>query len=81
MNNGTVAISVEAIPTVVYWKANKLNETPRNGPKNEPINKGVKALLFFKEYPTDRHCRAKVMITTNPMIPVRTLICVDENGS
>ena len=81
MKTGTVAISVDAIPTEVCWKASRLSETPKKGPKKEPMAKGTNALLFRNAKLIDRHSLAKLMITIKPNIPVIALICEEANGS
>ena len=47
IKTGTVAISVEAIPNVVNLKATIPSDTPRNGPKKEPMSKAFDAFLSF----------------------------------
>ena len=37
INTGTMAMMVDAMPVLVYLIARSEKETPRKGPKNEPV--------------------------------------------
>ena len=47
INTGTIDMMVLAIPVAVFWTAKSEKYTPRNGPKNAPINVYLNADLFW----------------------------------
>ena len=49
MSMGTRDMIVEAIPVDVYCTASRENDTPRNKPKNAPIEMNNNVFRFFSE--------------------------------
>ena len=81
IRTGTNAIMVDAIPVFVYCTASKEKETPRKGPKKEPILIAVIPDLLENAFRTFAHRSRIVTSTVNPIIPAINLICVAANGS
>ncbi len=66
---GTIAIIVDAIPVEVYFIATRENETPRNGPKNDPVEMAIIPFLFLNAWDIDFHRPVKLIIIIKPIIP------------
>jgi hypothetical protein len=77
---GTIAMMVEAIPADVCCTAKRENETPRKGPKKDPVVIAAITLLFRKAATTEFHLPESKMISRNPVIPVIMRICVEAKG-
>lgn len=74
MNTGTVAIKVDAIPKEVYLNATIPNDTPRKGPKKEPITNALLAFLSVNPLGILPHFFKIEISIAKPIIPVITRI-------
>ena len=78
---GTSDMMVAAIPVSVYFTASRENDTPRKGPKKDPVIMPVIPFLLLRASRTLAHFPISVTITINPTIPEMIRICVDAKGS
>ena len=77
---GTIAIIVEAIPAEVYFTAIREKDTPRKGPKNDPIVIAFIPCAFCNAERTVFHRPEIDIIRINPTMPVIIRICVEGKG-
>ncbi len=77
---GTIAMMVDAIPAEVYFIAIRENDTPRKGPKKDPVVMAVIPFRSFRAAKTVFHLPERVMISMKPIMPVMILIWVDGKG-
>ena len=73
---GTMAMMVEATPVVAYFTAMREKETPRNGPKTEPIAAPVIPERLLKAFLIRFPFRRAMMMIAKPIMPAMILICV-----
>ncbi len=81
MRIGTMAIMVDAMPVEVCCTAKRESETPRNGPKNEPMRMLLIPVLFRTAFLIFDVLRSNSTIIPKPIIPVMILIWVAAKAS
>ncbi len=74
ISTGTMDIMVAAMPVLVYWIAINERETPRKGPKKEPMLSWVMAALLWKAFITGLHQPIMVYNRIKPPSPAMDLI-------
>jgi len=81
IKTGTRDMMVDAIPVSVNFTASRENDTPRKGPKKEPVTMPDIPLLFLKALCTLGHLPIMVTMSANPAIPEIIRIWVAAKGS